>query len=408
MLDTWNGLRGWLVGFALALFAIAAPVCGAEGVGAKPHSGHSLEKTAGVTSLDVFAEGGRVHLLVARRGAKDAPAALEYLRSDDGGETWSDPRPAGAGQPPAEVAHSGMDVQVAAAGDRVVAAWTMFDAASRFGRGVIATSLSSDGGRTWRPGPNPADDGKAGDHAFIDLAADDRGHFHLAWLDARAGQKGLVYARSDDGGATWGGNAVLDAETCECCWNTLATAPGGRVLLLYRDKNPRDMALVASADGGRTWAAPAPVGRFNWTFEGCPHVGGGLATAQTAAGLRAYAVVWTGRADAAGVYALASPDGGKTWATPIRLGDGTAWHADVAAGTDRVTAVFDARAGDDTAVFASTSRDAGKTWPAGTRLSPAGTSASYPRVIFTAKGFRAFWTEKPEGKPAQWRSRAVE
>jgi Neuraminidase (sialidase) len=301
-----------------------------------------------------------------------------------------------------------MDVQIAAAGERVVAAWTTFDASSRFGRGVIATSVSSDGGRTWRPGPNPADDGRDGDHAFIDLAADDRGGFHLAWLDARAGPKGLIHARSDDGGVTWNRNVIVDAETCECCWNTLATAPGGRVLLLYRDKNPRDMALAASADGGRSWTAPVPVGRFNWTFEGCPHVGGGLATAQTAAGLRAYAVVWTGRADAAGVYTLASPDGGKTWGAPLRLGDGTAWHADVAAAGERVTAVWDARAGDDTAVFASTSTDGGKTWPAATRLTPAGVNASYPRVVHTGKGFRAFWTEQLEGKPVQWRSRGLE
>src|SRR3712207_7239577 len=60
-----------------------------------------------------------------------------------------------------------------------------------------------------------------------------------------------------------------------------------RSLLLYRDKNPRDMALVASADAGATWGEPVRVGRFDWDFDGCPHVGGGLATAQTGAGIRA-------------------------------------------------------------------------------------------------------------------------
>ena len=80
-----------------------------------------------------------------------------------------------------------MDAQLAAApdGQHLVAAWTTAGTQDRFGRGPIATAVSADGGATWAPGPNPADDGLSTGHAFLDLACDAKGSFHLVWLDGR-------------------------------------------------------------------------------------------------------------------------------------------------------------------------------------------------------------------------------
>src|SRR5262245_65139412 len=141
--------------------------------------------------------------------------------------------------PRPDVVHRGMDVQVAASGRRVVAVWQT-RGAGHFRGGPMATAISADGGATWSAGPNPAEGGSTQAQGFIDIAADSEGHFHIVWLDSRGGAQGLRYARSTDGGLRWSKNQTLDPETCECCWNTITTAPGGAIAVLYRDKDPRD------------------------------------------------------------------------------------------------------------------------------------------------------------------------
>src|SRR5829696_1619631 len=198
---------------ALALLMLSVASQAAD---PKPaHTDHKSEH--GAVSLDVSADGDRVHLLLGTRDAGRAPE-LTYLTSRDGGETWSDAVPVGANQPAPEPAHRGMDAQIAAAGDRLVVVWTTEGKEDRFGRGPMASAYSADGGKTWSVGANPADDGTAIGHAFIDVAADDQGVFHLVWLDGRdapvspaaivnsattrpaSAGKGLRYARSTDGG----------------------------------------------------------------------------------------------------------------------------------------------------------------------------------------------------------------
>ena len=77
------------------------------------------------------------------------------------------------------------------------------------GRGPLSSAFSSDGGKTWRNVGNPADDGSDGDHAFIDLTADDRGNFHAVWLDKRSGtDKGLYSAFFESNSQKWNKTAL--------------------------------------------------------------------------------------------------------------------------------------------------------------------------------------------------------
>jgi hypothetical protein len=382
---------------------VVAFVLSVIGVAALAAEHHGSPAPAGVVSLDVYAEGGRVHLLTVTRA--DGGRVTEYVRSEDGGATWSPPVRVGEGQLPAEVAHRGMDAQLAAApgGRKLVAVWTAYGKENRFGRGRLVTAVSSDGGKTWHAGPNPADDGSEGDHAFADVATDDAGTFHLAWLDARAGgRKGLLYARSDDGGATWSPNVLVKRDTCECCWTTIATAPAGKVFILFRDKDPRDMAVVRSDDGGGTWNNPVRVGAFDWDFGGCPHVGGGLAVTPAAL----HAVVWTGKPGSAGSYALSCDAGGARWSDPASFGAAAA-HPDIAAtGAGRVAAVWDAMADGGNGVFAATSD--GHAWSQPRRLSDAGAAATHPRVVTAGDAFLVVWTEQRAGRPAAWVAKRID
>ena len=397
----------------LIVLAIALCPSHAHAATTTPSHHHDEDErpVGGVISLDVCADGDRLHLLTAVR-ADGQPPRLQYQSSDDSGATWAAAVDFGAAQPPT-IAKRGMDAQIAAAGKNLVAVWPTAGN-DKMGRGPMATALSADSGRTWHAGPNPADDNLTIGHSFIDLAADARGRFHLVWLDSREGTtKGLRYARSDDAGATWSPNQTLDTDTCECCWNTIATTPAGGVAgVLYRDANPRDMAMVCSDDAGQSWNSPVPVGRFNWDITACPHVGGALAFSSDTA---AHALVWTAKDNVVhGVYALNSSDGGMTFAPPTRLGPHSASRPDLCATRDgRLIATWDAHAADDTSptlargIYTATSRDAGQTWSTPRRLSHPARTATHPRIGRTGTAARIFWTESPPGGPTTWTSGPV-
>lgn len=342
----------------------------------------------GVLALDVFASGDTVDLLIAEQHGEKP--ALFHQRSADGGATWR-ARTAVAGPPPFGP-RRGNDPQIAAVGARLIAVWTTAGT-DKWGSGPMATALSADGGITWSPGPNPADDGATTGHGFIDIAPDGDGRFHLVWLDSRDGKQGLRYANSSDG-AKWSKNATVKPGSCECCPNTLATA-ASRVAVLYRDHDPRDMRVALSPDAGATWTRDARAGAFDWKFDGCPHAGGGLAFA----GGAMHALVWTGHAEQAGVHHVTSPDGEK-WGAAQRLGPADAAHPDIASDGTRLAAVWESGA----AIWAAHSTDGAK-WSTPARISE--TNATHPRVIATREGSRAFWTETSKGKNTVWRSLAL-
>lgn len=334
------------------------------------------------TGFDVYADRGVLHRLEGRGGG-DGPPALLYARSGDGGKTWSEGVRVDAGRRAAYRFAEG-DAQVAADGDALLAVWTA-TGTGPYNAGPLVAARSEDGGKTWLSAAPP--DGGTDDHGrrFAEIAAAG-GVFHAVWLD-REGKSWVRAARSEDGGRTWSAPASLDRDACECCWNALA-ASGKRVWILYRGKNPRDMAVAASSDGGARWGKPRAVSPFGWSFNGCPHVGGALAP--SADGRVVHALVWTGREDKMGLYVARSRDAGESWDPPARLGGSGARHADLARSGTRLAAVWD-EAG---AIWAATSAD-GVAWSAPRRLSPAKAEAAAPRVAAAGGGgFRAFWLEK--------------
>lgn len=374
------------------LFAAALAAAGDPAVSAAGHQDHV---GSGVVSLDVHAQRAIVDMLIGVRS--DDGFELRHQRSKDGGGTWSPAvrlpiPPKGIHSP-----HRGDDPQVVALGDRLIALWTK-PGASKFGSGAIGTALSSDGGATWALGPEPADDRSPVGHGYIDAIADAAGRVHAVWLDSRDGGQGLRAATSKDFGATWQANQTVDRRTCECCWNRMASRRG-EVSVLYRDKDPRDMALAVTEDGGR-WTRRGMVGGFGWKFDGCPHVGGGVAATDRAL----HAVAWTGSDESAGLYALSSRDGGRTWSPPVRLGAESAHRGDIAASGQSLAAAWDDSKG-TRSVSAATSTDEGRTWTAPVRLSDPRMRATHPLVVaIDGTRFLVVWTESLDDGPSTWRS----
>jgi hypothetical protein len=369
---------------------------------AHEHEAPSKETPRGVQSVDVFAEGEVLHLLTVEYGEAGRAPRILYSSSTDGGATFSAARPVADGRPPIAYANRGNDIPVAARGGRALALWpgrgTGF-----MNSGPVIAARSTDGGRTWKAAATPASDGTTTGHRFLAAAAGADGAMNAVWLDNRSGRQALYYARSEDGGAKWSHDVVVDSVTCECCWNRLAAGPDGGLFILYRGAAPRDMALAVSHDAGKSWTLHKRLGGFGWDINVCPHAGGGLALS---AG-RIHALVYNGKEGSVGLNYLSSADDGATWTKPLRLGGDDAHHADLAALPDgRLLAVWDTMGGKG-AVYASRSDDGGKSWSPPRRLSGPAVSASHPRVAAVKGAFRAFWTEREEKSPQRLASAAL-
>ncbi len=350
-----------------------------------------------IESRDLYVEGATLHGLVAGVTAAGS-RVVYYLRSPDGGRTWSDPVAVSRATAPPVIARHGNDVQIAAAGPQLVAAWPA--ATELPGLGRLASAFSRDGGKTWETGPNPTGEMADIDQGYLDIAADRHGDFHLVWLDDRVEtgrHSGVRYTRSADGGRHWAPTTTLDPSSCTCCWLAIASAEDGALAVLYRDHAPHDMALLSATDNGLRWRRAGSVGAFGWEFQGCPHAGGALViTGGVMSGddRTLDALVWTGREPVHGLYHLRSTDDGHHFGAPVRLGDRQAREGEVAALTrQHLLAVWEAGTPGGSRIVLAESLDGGAHWSGPRSLSKTGVTARHPRVIATPLGPRAFWSE---------------
>ncbi|MDD1620169.1 MAG: glycoside hydrolase [Methylococcaceae bacterium] len=357
-----------------------------------------------LVSFDVYVDKQAVHAAFVATPVDGKQAYIAYLHSEDGGLHWSAPQALSEQFKQAVESKAGNDIQIAASGDKRMVMWQTRGELP--GMGPLLTVYSDDAGNTWQLAANPA--GLDGDQSHHDLAADAEGRFHAVWLDDRDenGYQGVRYARSGDTGRHWELAQTIDDSSCSCCWNRLAISANGKIDVLYRDMEFRDMALAQSADAGATWQRLGTVGAFNWKFDGCPHNGGGLSYAGDGS---LHGVVWTGAENSTGLYHMQSADDGKNWMPPQRIGEGTAgFHADIAADAGRLVIVWDAMGPEGSQVYIGESRDNGSSWSDARLLSSPGASAEFPRIVKTSSGLLAMWSEQRPGAGKQWLSAVLQ
>lgn len=153
-------------------------------------------------------EAGRVHVVHAHGDAGE-PYALSYLRSEDGGDTWTTPvrfadAPHASGTGRADVFYP----MIAAAGDGLVyVAW--FD--DRDGPIHVRAVRSADAGRSWsepvRLSPSEGLSGIYGEYGGIGI--DDHGRVHVTWSDG-IGHVGAPGAHGGTWHARWDNVPSLD------------------------------------------------------------------------------------------------------------------------------------------------------------------------------------------------------
>ena len=355
-----------------------------------------------IATFDVYVDSDVIHLITGgKASATDKQPKLNYTRSQDGGISWQ--KPIMLGHDTTSINSRGNDVQIAAKGNHLLVIWQ--SKGELPGMGPITSAYSEDNGLSWLKGANPAINND-GDQSHFDLIADQNGHFHAVWLEdpEENGYQSLRYARSENGGKQWNKASTLDNSTCSCCWNTFAISPENELNILYRDMKPRDMLLLQSSNAGNNWRPVNTVGKFNWQFDGCPHVGGSLAYSGTGTPQHLHSLIWTGAAGVSGLYHLNSNDNGKNWSQPKKLGN-SAIHGDLAVSNETLYAVWDEMEAEGTSIFYATSGNKGALWTTSERLTTPDKLATHPRLVATSYGVLALWTEKPSKQPSHlaWR-----
>ncbi len=106
---------------------------------------------------------------------------------------------------------------------------------------------------------------------------------YAVWLDLRGNRQNKIYgARTDDGGKTWSKNKLVysspDGTVCQCCKPSVIVK-GNNVYVMFRNwlDGNRDLYFLQSHDGGNTFNTAEKLGNGNWKLDGCPMDGGGIA-----------------------------------------------------------------------------------------------------------------------------------
>ncbi|HXE58641.1 MAG TPA: sialidase family protein [Gemmatimonadales bacterium] len=204
----------------------------------------------GAYNFHALTTGPGGELLATWLEARQGKSGVWMSRSDDGGRRWSAPRPIST-DPACPCCRTA--VAVGRDGATFVA-WRHILASDV--RDVVV-ARSADGGATWGEPVRP----RAHDwvfpgcpHAGPAMQLDSAGVLHLAWWTGKAGEAGVYYARSTDGGRTFVDVQPMAAGARSTPAHVqLAAAADGTVVVAWDDGlSPLPRILVrVSRDGGR-------------------------------------------------------------------------------------------------------------------------------------------------------------
>lgn len=209
------------------------------------HNFHNLSVTPSGTVVATW-------LMAGKDGS-----GVAMSRSRDGGRTWEPTRTV-YGDPTCPCCRTAVASDASGA---MYLAWRSVQPGEV--RDVVVMR-SDDGGESWQPPVAPRAHGWvfAGcPHAGPSLEVDAAGTVHVAWWTGKEGEAGVWYGQSRDGGRTFAAQPIAVGERSAPAHVQLALAPGGRVVVAWDDGHsslPRVLVCL-SDDGGATFGAEALV-----------------------------------------------------------------------------------------------------------------------------------------------------
>lgn len=233
-------------------------------------------------------------------------------------------------------------------------------------------------------------------------------YVHVVWSDYRGDRWAIYYRRSTDGGRTWEAEQLLVPPARDGINRPQIAALGKAVHITWmddRDGNGPCYTLphctetytMRSLDAGATWGS---LRRLTFNRPDKPLLSGRSDIAVFGNGSVFIAYDQDLDFGHAGVqHGLLSPDGGQTWAAPLRLGRAPEeTHSAVAAlGQNGVVAWFAQRSGRNLGVDIRLSQDSGRTWQSEELASLPNRPASTPHVAFTPGLLHLIWLEERGG-----------
>ena len=215
----------------------------------------------------VYTGGGEIHMVYA------SGDSIIYCNSSDNGKNFSNSILIGILSDLAVV--GGRGPQITGSKDQLVIA-------GADGKGNIYSYTRPDSKGNWIQGGRINDVVDIAKEGFVSLAANDDGKFFAVWLDLRGNKKNkIVGAESTDGGKTWSVNKIIyrspDQSVCECCKPSVVMKDD-HIAIMFRNwlKGNRDMYLVQSTDGGKSFDQAQKLGNGSWPLNGCPMDGGAI------------------------------------------------------------------------------------------------------------------------------------
>jgi len=208
----------------------------------------------------------------------------------------------------------------------------------------------------------------------------------------------LAFAWSKDAATTFSDARIAQDNTCECCRLGIAFAGPGRPVVLFRNifgESVRDHAVTTFADP----TTPGPINRVSvddWAIDVCPHHGPSLAVGADGS----YHVAWftNGRARQ-GLFYARSADGGRNFSPPMPVGDADRGPSRpfVFAGPNGVWLVWKEFDGEQTTVDAMISRDEGNTWSVPRVVARTADASDHPLLVSDGRRVFLSWKTRADG-----------
>lgn len=396
----WKSMEQTRRAGLLALVMIAVLLMAGQ---AAAHGGPAQAKVAGLGAGAAVDNKGVIWSL-SQQAVAEGGIALVLRRSEDLGHSWSAPTIVSRETSGAR-GEERPTLAFGPRGEMYILYTRPLAGAKNPHTGDIRFVRSVDGGKSFSEPVSVHANRDPIVHAFGSMVVDKAGNLYVVWIDSRAKEtakgkqeaypgNGLYYAVSTDAGKTFKGDYRIADHTCECCRLGLALNEQQRPVVMWRHIFAPNIRDHASAELGLDGVA-GPVIRTSfddWRVDACPHQGPSLAFAADGTRHQSW---FTVKENEGGIYYAAVNKAGQS-GKPLRLGTGQARQGEVAVEGKNISLIWKQYDGEATALMARMSKDHGRTWTEKELARSAGDS-DRPQLLHTASGVIAAWHTQSEG-----------